>query len=150
MVARIAARIGELLRRFPLAVSGVFLFSLFMTFVYGPYDVLVKPFTQSLAQAEEVWLGFMLRGWAAKLTEPLHWAIYAGISYGFYRERAWAWPLAALYTLQVAVGMFIWSWVYASQLAGMRAVGAGIALLFTWLAAVVWRARPALASAVQA
>jgi hypothetical protein len=150
MVAGTFTRIAELLRRFPFAVSGVFLFSLFMTFVYGPYDVLVKPFTQSLAQAEEVWLGFMLRGWAAKLTEPLHWLVYAGLSYGFYRERAWAWPLASLYTLQVAIGMVIWSWVYASQLPGMKAVGVGIALFFTWVAAGVWRARPAVATAAQA
>jgi hypothetical protein len=148
VVARLFARTRELLRRFPLAVSGVFLFSLFMTFVYGPYDVLVKPFTQSLAQAEEVWLGFMLRGWAAKLTEPLHWLIYAGLSYGFYRERAWAWPLASLYTLQVAIGMFLWSWIHASQLPGMKVAGVGIALLFAWVAAAVWRARPVASSAV--
>jgi hypothetical protein len=148
VISRFASRIGELLRRFPRAVSGVFLFSLFMTFVYGPYDVLVKPFTQSLAQAEEVWFGLMLRGWAAKLTEPLHWLIYAGLSYGFYRERAWAWPRASLYTLQVALGMLIWSWIYASPLPGMKVVGAVVALLFAWVAAVVWRARPAASSAV--
>ena len=137
------ARIGALLRRFPRAVSGVFLFSLFMTFVYMPYDVFVKLFMQSIEQAQEVWFGLMLRGWAAKATEPLHWAIYAALSYGFYRERRWVWPLAALYVLQVAFGMALWTALHASH-AGLKVLGIGIGLLFAALAAAVWRARPAV------
>jgi hypothetical protein len=134
------AKLGELLRRYPLAVSGVFLFSLFMTFVYSPFDFLVKPLFQPIAQAQEVWFGFMLRGWAAKLTEPLHWLIYAALSYGFFQGRPWAWTLGALYTLQVAVGMVVWIALY-TKLGGAPAAGVG--LLFTALAVAVWRARPA-------
>ena len=136
------ARLVDLLRRYPLAVRGVFVFSLFMTFVYMPYDVFVKLFTQSIEQAEEVWFGLMLRGWAAKLTEPLHWLIYASLGYGFFRERRWAWPFAALYTLQVAVGMVVWSMLYTSH-GTPKAVGVMGGLLFAALAAAVWRARPA-------
>ena len=138
-------RIGELLRRYPLPVSGVFLFSLFMTFVYLPYDVFVKLFTQSIEQAREVWFGFMLRGWSAKLTEPLHWLIYAALSYGFLRERAWVWPLAALYTLQVAVGTVVWTVLYASYGTLGNVLAGVVALLFAALAAALWRARPASA-----
>ena len=38
-----------------------------------------------------VWFGFMLEGWAAKATEPLHWAIYAAGAYGFWKMRR-CWP----------------------------------------------------------
>jgi hypothetical protein len=136
------ARVGMLLRRYPLPVSGVFLFSLYMTFLYLPYDVFGKLFTQSIAQAQEVWFGYMLRGWAAKLTEPLHWLIYGSLSYGFFRERPWAWTLAALYTLQVAIGMAVWAVVYTrgGPLAYLLAAVGGA--LFSALAAAVWRARP--------
>ena len=136
-------RLAGLLRRYPLAVSGVFLFSLFMTAVYGPYDMFVKLFTQPVSAAEEVWFGFMLRGWAAKLTEPLHWLIYASLSYGFFHERPWAWPFASLYTLQVALGMVIWALLYAPPVAGMRAVSVVVGLFLAAVAAAVWRARPA-------
>jgi hypothetical protein len=136
------ARWSDLLRRYPLPVSGLFLFSVFMTFVYLPYDMLVKPFTQSVAQAEEVWFGFMLRGWAAKLTEPLHWLIYAALGHGFYRDRPWAFALGALYALQVAIGMLVWAALYVSP--GVVWMGSIVAsLLFAVLAAAVWRARPA-------
>ena len=136
-------RIRDLLREYPLSVSGVFLFSLFMTFVYLPYDFLLKPLFRPIEAAQEVWLGFMLRGWAAKLTEPLHWLLYGVLSYGFYARRAWAWPLAALYTLQVAAGTLIWTLLYASYGAVGNALAFAVAGLFAALALAVWRARPA-------
>jgi hypothetical protein len=63
-----------------------------MAFVYVPWDFLWKP----VSRDEEVWLGIMFTGWGAKLTEPLHWAIYAAGFYGFYRMRSWMWPWAPL------------------------------------------------------
>src|SRR5262245_56050635 len=87
-------RLRDLLREYPLSVGSVFLFSLFMTCLYLPYDFLLKPLFRPIEAAQEVWFGFMLRGWAAKLTEPLHWVIYAALSYGFYTRRPWAWPVA--------------------------------------------------------
>jgi hypothetical protein len=143
-------RVTALLRRYPLAVSGVFLFSLFMSLAYAPYDMFVKLFTQPISAAEEVWFGFMLRGWAAKATEPLHWLIYASLSYGFYRERRWAWPFASLYTLQVALGMVVWALLYARHVPGMPVISAAIGLLLVGVAAAVWRARPVASATARA
>ena len=58
-------------------------FCLYMTFVYLPFDLFFKP----VADDEEVWFGFLLHGWAAKLTEPLHWAIYGAGAWGFWKMR---------------------------------------------------------------
>lgn len=82
-----------------------FVFCLYMTFVYLPYDLFWKP----VAGDQEVWLGFVLHGWAAKVTEPLHWAIYAAGAYGFWRMKGWMWPWAGVYVAQIAVGMLVWS-----------------------------------------
>jgi len=145
--AAVLARVRGFLARQPRAVGGVFLFCAFMTFVYMPYDVFVKLFTQELADAEEVWLGFMLRGGAAKLTEPLHWAIYAALTFGFYRERAWAWPFAALYTLQVSIGSLVWSFLYPSYGPLGMLLAVVVTLLFAALAHALWRARPGAGAA---
>lgn len=56
------------------------LFCAYMAFIYGPWDLLMKP----LATDVDVWFGIALRGWAAKLSEPLHIAIYAAGAYGFF------------------------------------------------------------------
>jgi nucleoside triphosphate diphosphatase len=149
VLSRLTDRLRERLRRYPLSVRAVFAFSLFMTFVYMPYDFFMKPFTQSIAAAEEVWFGLMLRGWTAKLTEPIHWLIYAALAYGFYHERPWAWTLAALYTLQVAVGTLVWTVLYASYGAIGNVLAVVVALLFAALAASVWRARPAAVGVAQ-
>ena len=89
-------------------------FCIFMTFVYLPFDMFWKP----VAADQEVWLGFLLEGWAAKLTEPLHWAIYAAGAYGMWNMRSWMWPWAAVYSLQVAISMLVWSLTRGSLLAG--------------------------------
>ena len=39
----------------------VFCFCAFMAFVYMPFDFLLKPLWQDVAQAEEVWFGVMLQ-----------------------------------------------------------------------------------------
>jgi hypothetical protein len=57
----------------------------------------------------EVWLGFEVRGRAALLTAPLHWAIFAAFAWGFWRVRPWILPAAALYLFYVAVSHLIWS-----------------------------------------
>jgi hypothetical protein len=94
---------------------------------------------RGLEGAEEVWFGLMLRGWAAKATEPLHWAIYAALTWGFWKERSWALPAAALYMTQVAVGMLVWNLrdERGMGLLGGLAAGAPFALLTV----VLWRAR---------
>ena len=79
-------------------------FCAYLAFIYVPWDFLFKP----VAHDAEVWFGITFRGWAAKLTEPLHWAIYLAGAYGFWRMRAWMWPWAALYTWQVAFAVLVW------------------------------------------
>jgi len=122
-------------RRHRWSASVAYSFSLFMAGLYLPYDLFVKPFRVGIAGAEEVWLGFMLTGWAAKLTEPLHWAIYGALAFGFARERPWAWTFAALYTVQVAVGSVVWVALYATY-GPVGYVGTvvvvGLFLAFAW------------------
>jgi len=116
-------------------MNGLLGFCLFMTFVYLPFDLFWKP----VAQDQEVWLGFALEGWAAKATEPLHWAIYAAGAWGFWKMRPWLHPWAALYTGSVAVGMLVWS------LRDPRGPGLLVGLVpfaaFGALAVALWRAR---------
>ena len=90
-------------------------FCLFMSFVYMPFDMFLKP----VAEDQEVWFGVLFEGWAAKLTEPLHWAIYAAGCFGFWRMRPWMWPWASVYALQVAVSMLVWNVMRDSLLAGL-------------------------------
>ena len=52
-------------------MTGLMVFCAYMTFIYMPFDLFYKP----VAEDAEVWLGITLYGWAAKSTEPLHWAI---------------------------------------------------------------------------
>jgi hypothetical protein len=119
----------------PWWMNGLFAFCLFMTVAYMPYDMFWKP----VESDQEVWFGFLLHGWAAKATEPLHWAIYAAGAYGFWKMRHWMHPWAALYTAQVAVGMLVWA------LTDPRAEGRGLAfgvppfLVFGALAWLLWR-----------
>ena len=80
-------------------------FCLYMTFIYLPFDLFFKP----VAADEEVWFGFVLRGWAAKLTAPLHWLIYGAGAYGFWKMSRWMWPWAAVYVVQIAIAMLVWS-----------------------------------------
>ena len=83
----------------------IFGFCLFMTFVYMPFDMFWKP----VATDQEVWFGILLTGWAAKLTEPVHWAIYAAGAYGMWKMKTWMWPWAAAYALQVTISMLVFS-----------------------------------------
>jgi hypothetical protein len=57
----------------------------------------------------EVWLGFEIRGTAALLTAPLHWAIFALGAWGFWHCRPWVVPWAAAYVFYVALSHVIWS-----------------------------------------
>ena len=57
----------------------------------------------------EVWLGFELRGRGALLTAPLHWMIFGGGAWAFWRARPWIVPAAAAYVFYVALSHLIWS-----------------------------------------
>ena len=110
----------------------LFLFCLYMTFIYVPWDVFWKP----VAEDREVWFALKFDGWQAKAGGVLHWIVYAGGAWGFYRMRCWMHPWAALYTLQVAFSMFLWT---AS--AGQLGWGAVAAAPFLVLAIMLWRAK---------
>jgi len=117
----------------------LFVFCLYMTFVYLPFDLFWKP----VAADEEVWFGITLHGWAAKATAPLHWLIYGAGAYGFWKMRPWMWPWAALYVAQVSVAMLVWN-LLDPRGAGLLA-GAIAAALFAVPAVALWRARRAFA-----
>jgi len=109
-----------------------------MAFVYLPWDLFVKP----VAVDEEVWFGVLFHGWAAKLAEPFHWAVYAAGAYGFRHMKSWMWPWAAVYVAQIAVGMLVWTLLYGpGGLGGLLAGGVAF-LAFGALARALWRAQP--------
>ena len=83
----------------------IFYFCLYMTFIYLPFDLFLKP----VEGDEEIWFGFTLTGWWAKATEPLHWLIYGLGAYGFWRMKTWMWPWASVYAAQVVIAMFTWN-----------------------------------------
>jgi short-subunit dehydrogenase len=118
-------------------MNALLVFCAYMTFVYVPWDFFVKP----VAGDEEVWLGILFTGVAAKLTEPLHWAIYAAGTYGFLRMRPWMWPWAAVYAGSVAFGMLVWPLLYLDGFGAL--LFAVVAFVpFAWLTRALWRAEP--------
>src|SRR5262245_8318768 len=120
----------------PWWMTALLVFCAYMTVVYVPFDLFWKP-----GEADtEVWLGIPLHGWWAKATEPLHWAIYAAGSWGFWKMRRWMHPWAAVYTGSVALGMLVWG---ATDPRGAQALAVGAAglVLFSGLAVALWRAR---------
>jgi short-subunit dehydrogenase len=126
----------ERMRQRPWWMNAAMLFCAYMAFIHMPWDIFVKP----VAQDAEAWFGFLLRGWGAKLTEPLHWAIYAAGAYGFWHMRKWMWPWAALYTAQVALGMFVWNVVYVGGARGWLG-GVAAAVPLGALAVALWNAQ---------
>src|SRR5512147_2883798 len=126
----------EQLGRRPWWMNGLMLFCAYMALVHEPWDLFCKP----VANDAEAWFGFLLRGWAAKATEPIHWAIFAAGAYGFWRMRSWMWPWAALYAAQVAIGMAVWNVVYVG---GPRGWAGGLAALIPLgaIALALWNTR---------
>lgn len=57
----------------------------------------------------EVGFGFEVRGPAALVTAPLHWAIFAVGAWAFWFERRWVVPWAAAYVFYVALSHLVWS-----------------------------------------
>ena len=97
----------------------MFYFCVYMTFIYMPFDIFYKP----VAEDEEVWFGYMLTGWWAKATAPIHWFIYGAGAYGFWRRKSWMWPWAAVYSMQVVIAMIVWNLLYPED------AGLGVGLI---------------------
>lgn len=124
------------LARRPGWMNLLLLFCAYMTFVYVPWDLFVKP----VAVDEEVWFGVLFHGaWAKVLAVP-HWLVYAAGLAGFWGMRPWMWPWASLYAAQVAFGMLVWPILYRD---GVLAVGMGVVAgaAFSVPAVALWRAR---------
>jgi hypothetical protein len=117
-------------------MNALLVFCIYMTFIYMPFDMFVKP----VAVDDEVWFGVRMHGWAAKATEPLHWAIYAAGAYGFWKMRRWMWPWAALYVAQICIGMLVWN-VLDERGRGVIA-GVVAAAVFAIPMVALWRSRP--------
>lgn len=115
-------------------LNAVLLFSLYMVFIYSPFDVLFKP----LAEDEDVWLGYTFTGWAAKAGGVAHWLVYAGLAWGLWKMTGWAWWLGSIYATQVALAMFLWP-LFQAQAGWMGAVVAGA--VFAIPAIAFWRSR---------
>ena len=116
----------------PLWVNALLVFCAFMTFVYTPWDLFWKPVDQD----EEVWLGFLVRGWAAKATEPLHWAIYGALTWGLWKMRPWMRLWGTVYIAQLAPAMLIWNLLDPR---GNWIAGVVSAIVFAALAVWYWR-----------
>ena len=89
----------------------------------------------------EVWFGFELRGRAALLTAPLHWAILAAGAWAYWTQRAWIPRATAIYLHYVALSHLVWS---VASVSG-RGIGMGLlqAAFFSALAIPFWRAHRA-------
>jgi len=135
-MANIVARVGEDWRRRPWWMNLIFYFCVYMTVIYMPFDLFLKP----VAEDEEVWFGFTLYGWWAKATAPLHWLIYGGLAWGFWRMSSWMWPWAAVYAAQVVIAMALFPVVNAGRGGGTAGLIAGA--LFAVPMVALWRARP--------
>ena len=94
----------------------------------------------------EVWFGFELRGMAARLTAPLHWALFAALGWGFWRARPWILPGASIYLFYVALSHLVWSEVSANgQGWPMGLAQAAVISVPGLLLLRAWRSRRAVA-----
>lgn len=109
---------------------------LYLTVFHIPFDFFATP----VADDEQIWFGLTLRGWAAKVTTPLHWAVYAAGVYGFWRMRPWMWPWAAVWAAQVAGAIFVWSVLQLEWPRGPL-VAPFVAIPMVIVAVTLWNAR---------
>ena len=116
-------------------LNAILIFCAFMTFIYMPWDIFIKP----LAEDQEVWFGYMFTDWGAKITAFPHWMIYAAGMYGLWAMKSWLHPWAALYIFQIAFSMFLWSFLSGDN-TGLMA-GAAISVMFLFLAYKFWTSK---------
>ena len=122
----------------PWWMNVMFAFCLYMTFIYLPFDLFIKP----VEEDAEVWFGYMFVGWAAKVAAIPHWVVYGFGAYGFWKMKHWMWPWAALYCLQVVVAMVLWNIMNLDALGAAGFLGAAISgFIFLIPTVALWRAR---------
>ena len=128
------AKVAAEWQRRPWWMHLMWLFCLYMTFIYLPFDLFLKP----VHLDQEVWFGVVLHGWWAKATAPLHWAIYAAGAYGFWKMSRWMWPWAAVYAAQVMFSMAVWPLLDERGSMWAAPIAGAIFAVPTW---ALWRAR---------
>ena len=126
----------EVFRGRPWWMNAVMVFCAYMTFVYMPFDVFIKP----VERDAEVWFGILFTGMTAKWLALPHWVVYAGGLYGFRRMRPWMALAAPIYTAQVAFGMFLWPVLHYGSLTGF-VLGVIAVIPFAALTVAFWNAR---------
>ena len=140
--------VKHLLHGRPLWMTGLMVFCAFQVFFMLPSDLLGcwRPLEEDI----EVWFGYRLTGWSAKLTNPIHIAIYALGLVGFYKMRRWMHPWAALYAVQVAISLFVWGMNDSVLQPEARAQPAAIvgSFFFLGIAWQLWRSRALFQSAM--
>lgn len=130
-------RPAEVPRREPTPQAlGVAIFCV-VTVVY----LIVRDLFVPHARMTEVWLGFELTGPWARITAPLHWALFAVGAWAFGTGRSWAWRAGMLYAGYIAVSHFVWNQV--SPAGGGLLAGIWQFALFLVPAALLQRLRPA-------
>ena len=133
---RVLAWLGRQSARRPLWMNVLLFFCTYLTFIYMPFDFFLKP----VAQDAEAWFGILLHGWMAKLTEPIHWAIYAAGMVGLWRMSPWMWPAAAYYAAAVCMGMLVWPILYIGGVVGIL-LGLMSFVVFGAVALALWNSR---------
>lgn len=131
-----SGKIKALLSPRPWWMNLIWAFCLYMTFIYMPFDIFTKPFERW----EEVWFGYTLVGWWAKATEPLHWLIYAGGAYGFWKMTPLTWPLATAYSAQVTIAMIVFNLLPDGKGGGPIAAAVS-GSIFMLLTIALWRSK---------
>lgn len=126
----------DIFRGRPWWMNAVMVFSAWMTFIYMPWDIFIKP----AASDQEVWFGIMFTGGWAKLMAFPHWFVYGAAVYGFRRRRSWMGVAGTLYTAQVAIGMLIWPIFQYGSLMGW-VMGFIASIPFVILTLAFWNSR---------
>lgn len=126
----------ERLARRPWWMNAMMFLCIYLAAIGLPLDFLRTP----LARDDQVWFGIMFHGWAAKVAELAHLAVYAAGAYGFWHMRTWMWPWAAVYAAQVTFATVVWALVYRGGWRGL--FGAVVSLaVFGLLTRMLWQAR---------
>ena len=131
---------GSKPRTRPLWATGLALFCALTVVFLAIRDLFVPEVRDT-----EVWLGFESTGRVARLTAPIHWAIFAAGAWGFWRVRSWIWPWASVYVFYVAISHLVWNLVSPSG--GGLSAGLWQLALFSIPALALLAARPSRSSA---
>ncbi|MEC8356609.1 MAG: hypothetical protein VXZ91_04265, partial [Pseudomonadota bacterium] len=67
------------------------------------------------------------------------WLVYGAASYGYLKMKRWMHPWSAIYLLQIALGMLVWSLL--DERGGGLVTGSIVAGFFLLIAYFSWRER---------